>query len=61
MKNNNKIIIIGTVASSFYGFRADLIKQLLNKHYKVYAFTSEYDESQLKKLEDLGLIPITYK
>ncbi|WP_201574146.1 glycosyltransferase family 4 protein [Psychrobacter sp. H8-1] len=60
MKNNNKIIIIGTVASSFYGFRADLIKQLLNKHYKVYAFTSEYDENQLKKLEGLGVLPVTY-
>lgn len=37
-----KIVIIGTVASSFYGFRADLIRTLLKKGHQVYAFTSEY-------------------
>lgn len=56
-----KIIIIGTVASSFLGFRADLIQALLEKSYTVYAFTSEYSQYELKKIELLGAIPITYE
>ncbi len=56
-----KILIIGTVASSFYGFRADLIRALKEKEYTVYAFTSEYTDAELKKIESLGAIPITYE
>ena len=56
-----KIAIIGTVASSFYGFRADLIRAMREKQYTVYAFTSEYTDSDLKKIESLGAIPITYE
>lgn len=55
-----KILIIGTVASSFYGFRADLIRTLLKNGYQVYAFTSEYMPEDLKKIEKLGATPITY-
>ena len=55
-----KIILVGTVASSFYGFRADLIRTLLKKGHQVYAFTSEYTAEDLKKIEKLGATPITY-
>lgn len=55
-----KIVIIGTVAASFYGFRADLIANLLKKGHQVYAFTSEYTAEDLKKIEKLGATPITY-
>lgn len=61
MKNDKKIIIIGTVASSLYGFRADLIKALLQKQYAVYAFTSEYKEDELEKIAAIGAIPVTYE
>ncbi|NOJ68856.1 glycosyltransferase family 4 protein [Acinetobacter indicus] len=54
------VVIIGTVASSFYGFRADLICKLLKKGHQVYAFTSEYTVEDLKKIEQLGAIPVTY-
>ncbi|WP_198334963.1 glycosyltransferase family 4 protein [Psychrobacter namhaensis] len=54
-----KIAIIGTVASSFYGFRAELIKSL--RQHTVYAFTSEYSVDDLKKIESLGAIPVTYE
>ena len=54
------IAFIGTVASSFYGFRADLIRTLLKKGHQVYAFTSEYTAEDLKKIEKLGATPITY-
>ncbi|NAR76418.1 glycosyltransferase [Acinetobacter haemolyticus] len=60
MKLNKKIVLIGTVASSFYGFRADLIGTLLKKGHQVYAFTSEYTAEDLKKIEKLGATPITY-
>lgn len=55
-----KIVLIGTVASSFFGFRADLISTLVKKGYQVYAFTSEYTNEELKKIEKLGAIPVTY-
>lgn len=55
-----KVVFIGTVASSFYGFRADLIRTLLKKGHQVYAFASEYTAEDLKKIEQLGAIPITY-
>ena len=61
MKINHQIILIGTVASSFYGFRADLIRAMREKQYTVYAFTSEYTDSDLKKIESLGAIPIPYE
>lgn len=56
-----KIAMIGTVASSFYGFRADLIKALVELNHVVYAFTSEYKEDDLSKIRALGAIPIPYK
>ena len=56
-----KLILIGTVASSFYGFRADLIYKLLEHGHQVYAFTSEYADDDLKKIAALGAIPITYE
>lgn len=55
-----KVLIIGTVATSFYGFRADLIRTLLKRGYQVYAFTCEYTVEDLRKIEDLGATPVTY-
>lgn len=61
MKQNKKIILIGTAASSVLGFRANLIKALLAQEYNVYAFISEYTQAELDKIENLGAIPITYE
>ncbi|WP_218689530.1 glycosyltransferase family 4 protein [Psychrobacter sp. BF1] len=61
MKSNKKVILIGTVASSFYGFRSDLIKSLLEQQHIVYAFTSESSPDDIKRIEALGAIPITYE
>lgn len=58
----SKVILIGTIASSFYSFRKDLILSLIEKGHTVYAFISEYkDEDDLKKVEKLGATPITYE
>lgn len=56
-----KIALISTVASSFYGFRADLIHALVKKGHYIYAFTSEYTNEDLKKIEKLGAIPVIYE
>lgn len=55
-----RIILIGTVASSFYGFRADLIKSLISLNHQVYAFTNQYTAADLLKIEALGAIPVHY-
>ena len=56
-----KIILIGTTGASFYGFRADLIRELHKNNHQVYAFTSEYTEACLEKIKELGAIPVTYQ
>ncbi|MDP4545698.1 glycosyltransferase family 4 protein [Psychrobacter faecalis] len=61
MKNTKKIIIVGTIATSIYSFRLDLIKELLKQQYIVYAFTSEYSQENLDKIRDLGVIPVPYE
>ena len=61
MKPNKNVIIIGTVASSILGFRANLIKALLMQEYSVYAFVSEYSQDELNGIAALGAIPITYE
>ena len=61
MNQNKKIIIIGTIASSLYTFRKDLILSLINKGYTVHAFTSDSDEAELAKIAQLGAIPTHYK
>ena len=61
MNLKKKIILIGTTGSSFYGFRADLIKKLVSDQHEVYAFTSEYTESCLTKIQALGANPVCYQ
>lgn len=56
-----KIVIIGTIASSFYTFRKDLILSLIDRSCTVYAFTSDSDEKELTKISVLGAIPVFYK
>mgnify|MGYP000541263200 CR=1 FL=1 len=47
-----KIIIIGNTASMMLNFRSDLIKELLLNNWIVYSFVCDFNEEQLKKLED---------
>lgn len=49
-----KIIIIGTIASSLYTFRKDLILELLARGNQVYAFTTDSDPAELAKITALG-------
>jgi glycosyltransferase involved in cell wall biosynthesis len=59
--NNKKITIIGTIASSLYTFRKDLILSLIDKGYTVYAFTSDNKKAELDKIAQLGAIPTHYE
>ena len=59
--NSKRIIIIGTIASSLYTFRKDLILSLIERGYTVYAFTSDNDKAELAKIAQLGAIPTYYK
>jgi glycosyltransferase involved in cell wall biosynthesis len=53
-------VFIGTIASSIYDFRADLIRSLLKQGHQIYAFTSQYNAEDVNKIEQLGAIPVTY-
>lgn len=60
MKENKKIIIIGTTAYNMYGFRKDLIVSCVKQGYEVYAFISEYTQDWIEKIQSLGAKVITY-
>ncbi|WP_420177121.1 glycosyltransferase family 4 protein [Kerstersia gyiorum] len=55
-----RIAFIGTVPSSLYGFRGDLIKLLVSGGHTVFALSSSYDEQSKKKVIALGAIPVDY-
>lgn len=55
-----KIAIVGTTAQSIFGFRLDLIKMLISKNYKVYAFATDYTEDNKEKLDEMGVVPVDY-
>lgn len=53
---NRKILFIGTVASSIYGFRAPLITELIKMGYEVYALVSEYSApNELARIRNMGV------
>ena len=56
-----KIIIVGTIASSIYTFRKDLITSLITADHEVYTFISEYKNDEILKIKSLDSIPITYE
>ena len=58
---SKRIALIGTTGASFYGFRADLIRLLIQQGHTVYALISEYTEECLLRIKALGAIPITYQ
>lgn len=61
MKQNKKIIIIGTVSSYLYSFRKDLIASLIEQGHTVYAFITDDEEKIINDIRLLGAIPVVYK
>lgn len=58
---NLKVVIIGTVASSIFGFRKPLIKEILKKGHDVYAMAIDYTDENKKELIAWGVKPVDYK
>lgn len=56
-----KIAFIATVASSIYGFRQPLITELQKQGHTVYAFVSEYTQSELETIQAMGVTVIPYQ
>ena len=61
MSKIKTIVMIGTTAACFYGFRSELIKNLNLKNITVYAFTTDNGALELEKISELGAIPISYQ
>lgn len=61
MKISKKIVFITTVASSIYGFRQPLIAELQKQGHQIFAFVSEYNQSELDKIQSMGVIAIPYQ
>ena len=56
-----KVVIIGTVASSIFGFRMPLIKELLGKGHSILVFAIDFNLEQKKELLALGVSPVDYQ
>ena len=56
----SKVIIIGNTSASILGFRLDLIKELKSSNIEVFTFISEYNNEDLEKIRQLGVIPVVY-
>ncbi len=50
-----KILILGTVPNDLLNFRADLIRDILNKSYEVVASSSKLDSQLVKNVNNLGI------
>ncbi len=55
------IAVVGTIASSIYGFRSGFIQKLTKEGHVVFAFAIDYDDGAKNKVEALGAIPVDYK
>ena len=56
-----KIAIIGTIAESILGFRADLIVKLVSQGHEVFAFALDYNPSTSERVKKLGAVPVEYR
>ena len=61
MNKIKTVVMIGTTAACFYGFRSELIKNLRSKGIIVYAFTTDDDALELERISNLGVTPISYQ
>lgn len=55
-----KIVLLGTVVSSVFNFRIDLIRSLVESGFSVYVFCVDFDEISKARMKELGAIPVNY-
>ncbi len=60
LMTRGKVVIIGTSASGFLGFRKELIKVLVYEGYEVYTFAVSYTKTEKEKILGLGAYPEIY-
>ncbi|WP_365869132.1 glycosyltransferase family 4 protein [Arsukibacterium sp.] len=53
--------VVGTLAETMLGFRADLLKTMVAAGHQVYAFATDYDEQSRAAVQALGVTPVCYK
>lgn len=55
-----RIAVVGTLAETILGFRADLIVAMVAQGHTVYAFANDYKDSNRTAVQALGAIPVDY-
>lgn len=55
------IAVVGTLAETMLGFRADLLKAMVAAGHQVYAFATDYDEKSTAAVAALGVTPVCYQ
>ncbi|MBJ7582588.1 glycosyltransferase family 4 protein [Aeromonas veronii] len=56
----NKVVLLGTVATSTVNFRGDLIHRLVAEGYDVYCLCTDFDEGSKASIVQMGAKPIAY-
>lgn len=64
VKNNppkQRIAVVGTLAETMLGFRADLINEMVNAGHEVFAFATDYSVESRAAVKALGAEPVCYQ
>lgn len=56
-----KVALIGTTAGCVIGFRADMIRTLVQQGHEVYAFALDFDDESNQFVRNLGATPVIYR
>lgn len=56
-----RIAVVGTLAETMLGFRADLLKTMVAAGHQVFAFATDYDEHSITAVKALGVTPVSYR
>mgnify|MGYP001177945500 CR=1 FL=1 len=58
--SQERIAFVGNEDTTLIGFRGELIRDLVKQGHTVYAFCTEFSDSNRDKIEALGAIPVQY-
>jgi len=59
-QQNERIAFVGNEDTTLIGFRGELIRDLVNQGHTVYAFCTQFSDSNREKIEALGATPVQY-
>lgn len=55
-----RVAVVGTLAETILGFRADLIRTMVAQGHQVFAFACDYSAQSRLAVQQLGAIPVDY-